>query len=41
MQTVGEAGDGKETVEKVLDLVLDVVLMDVTMPLMDGSSSPV
>ncbi|MCZ6680720.1 MAG: response regulator transcription factor [Candidatus Poribacteria bacterium] len=36
MEVVGEAGDGREAVEKVLQLRPDVVLMDITMPLMDG-----
>ncbi len=33
---VGEAGDGRETVAKVEQLVPDVVLMDITMPGMSG-----
>jgi CheY-like chemotaxis protein len=33
---VGEAGDGQEAVEMALRLKPDVVLMDVTMPRMDG-----
>lgn len=36
MQVVGEAEDGVETVEKVLALKPDVVLMDLLMPLKDG-----
>lgn len=32
----GEAGNGKEAVEKVLVLKPDLVLMDVSMPLMNG-----
>ena len=33
---VGEAGDGKEALDKVRQLAPDVVLMDIAMPLMDG-----
>ncbi len=33
---VGEAGDGKEALEKVKRLAPDIVLMDIAMPLMDG-----
>lgn len=32
----GEAGDGREAVEKCLEIVPDVVLMDIGMPGMDG-----
>jgi len=35
-EIAGEASDGQEAVELVLDLQPDVVLMDVTMPEMDG-----
>jgi DNA-binding NarL/FixJ family response regulator len=36
MEVVGEAVDGKDAVEKVLQLSPDVVLMDIVMPAMDG-----
>ncbi len=36
MQVVGEAVDGKEAVEKTLQLLPDVVLMDIVMPRMSG-----
>lgn len=36
IEAIGEAGDGREAVEKVLQLCPDVVLMDISMPLMDG-----
>ena len=36
IEVIGEAGDGREAVEKVLELQPDVVLMDISMPLMDG-----
>ncbi len=36
IQVVGEAGDGHEAVEATLRLRPDVVLMDITMPRMDG-----
>ena len=36
IQVVGEAGDGQEAVEAALRLRPDVVLMDITMPRMDG-----
>jgi DNA-binding NarL/FixJ family response regulator len=32
----GEAGDGKEAIEKVIELRPDIVLLDVSMPVMDG-----
>lgn len=32
----GEAGDGQEAVEKALQLQPDLVLMDITMPVMNG-----
>jgi len=36
MQVVGEAGSGEEAVRAACDLMPDVVLMDITMPGMDG-----
>ncbi len=36
IEVVGEAGDGREAVAKVGQLVPDVVLMDITMPEMSG-----
>lgn len=36
IQVVGEAGDGREAIEKVIELEPDVVLMDVKMPGMNG-----
>ena len=36
IQVVGEAVNGKEAVEKTIDLCPDVVLMDIVMPIMDG-----
>lgn len=36
IEVVGEAGDGREALEKVQQLLPDVVLMDVAMPLMGG-----
>jgi len=36
IEVVGEAGDGKEAVEKVEQLLPDVVLMDITMPELGG-----
>ena len=32
----GEAGNGKEAIEKSLELKPDVVLMDISMPVMNG-----
>ena len=36
MQVIGEASDGKEAVEKAIELMPDVVLMDIVMPVMNG-----
>lgn len=36
MEIVGEAGDGKEAVEKAEKLRPDIILMDINMPVMDG-----
>ncbi len=36
IEVVGEASNGKEAIQKVLELEPDVVLMDLVMPVMDG-----
>lgn len=36
LEVVGEAGDGREAVDKAIDLLPDVVLMDMQMPVWDG-----
>ena len=36
MQVIGEAVNGKEALEKTIELVPDVVLMDIVMPVMNG-----
>jgi two-component system response regulator NreC len=36
MEVVGEAGNGKEAIDRVRDLSPDVVVMDIGMPVMDG-----
>ena len=36
MQVVGEAVNGKEAVEKTIELLPDVVVMDIVMPVMNG-----
>jgi DNA-binding NarL/FixJ family response regulator len=35
-QICGEARDGKEAIEKVIELKPDIVLLDISMPVMDG-----
>lgn len=36
IELIGEAADGRDAVDKVLDLLPDVVLMDLAMPVIDG-----
>ena len=36
IEIVGEASEGKEAIEKARELVPDVVIMDISMPEMDG-----
>ncbi len=36
IEVVGEAGNGREALDKVRELLPDVVLMDIEMPVMDG-----
>lgn len=36
IEIVGEAENGQEAIEKICQLVPDVVLMDITMPVLDG-----
>lgn len=36
MEVVAEAGNGKEAMEKARELHPDIIIMDITMPLMDG-----
>ena len=36
IEVVGEAAEGREAIDKVQQLLPDVVLMDIAMPLMDG-----
>jgi DNA-binding NarL/FixJ family response regulator len=35
-EVVGEAGDGRQALEMARELVPDVILMDISMPVMDG-----
>jgi len=36
IEVIGEAGDGREAVEKVKQLMPDVVVMDIAMPILNG-----
>src|SRR3546814_8435925 len=36
VEVVGEAADGREAIARVQELAVDVVLMDIAMPVMDG-----
>lgn len=36
MDVIGEAGDGREAVAKVSELTPDIILLDISMPFMDG-----
>lgn len=36
MEVIGEAENGKDSIEKYLELEPDLVTMDITMPIMDG-----
>lgn len=36
LELVGEAGNGREALDKLADIVADVVLLDIRMPQMDG-----
>jgi DNA-binding NarL/FixJ family response regulator len=39
IEVVGQAGDGREAVQVALELRPDVVLMDLSMPVMDGATA--
>ncbi len=39
MQVVGQAGDGREAVERARELRPDVIIMDVSMPVMGGDEA--
>lgn len=41
MTVIGEASDGREAVTKVLELDPDVVILDVTMPVLTGTSAAI
>ncbi|MBU2479379.1 MAG: response regulator, partial [Gammaproteobacteria bacterium] len=36
LQVVGTAADGREAIQKVMELKPDIVTMDIEMPVMDG-----
>src|SRR5256885_15653110 len=36
VQVLGEASDGREAIEKVKELMPDIVFMDITMPVLNG-----
>jgi YesN/AraC family two-component response regulator len=38
-QVCGDAQDGKEAIEKVIELKPEIVLMDINMPVMDGMAA--
>jgi two-component system, NarL family, response regulator NreC len=39
LELVGEAADGQEAVDRADELLPDVVLLDITMPVLDGSAA--
>jgi two-component system response regulator NreC len=39
MEVVGEAQNGQEAIERTRELLPDVILMDVKMPIMDGAEA--
>jgi DNA-binding NarL/FixJ family response regulator len=41
MQVVGEAGDGQATLEQMHDCVADVVVMDISMPQLNGADATI
>ena len=38
-EVIGEARNGKEVLQKVLEYTPDVIIMDINMPFLDGLSS--
>ena len=38
-QVIGEAKDGKEAIERVIELKPDIVVLDINMPVMDGTQA--